>query len=46
MQILIDKHLQKKHDNCRVIAINEYSLELQAQRYIQLYQQILQNFKN
>ena len=29
--------------NCRAIALEEYSLELQAQRYIELYHQILQN---
>ncbi|MBD2579003.1 glycosyltransferase family 4 protein [Oscillatoria sp. FACHB-1406] len=27
--------------NCRAIAVSEYSLELQAKRYIQLYQQLL-----
>ncbi|MBK1987104.1 glycosyltransferase family 4 protein [Sphaerospermopsis aphanizomenoides BCCUSP55] len=29
--------------NCRVIAVNEYSLELQAKKYIELYQQVLQS---
>jgi hypothetical protein len=27
--------------NCRAIALEEYSLELQAKRYIELYQQVL-----
>jgi len=42
IQLLTDDHLrQKMRENCRAITINEYSLELQAQRYIQLYQQTL-----
>jgi glycosyltransferase involved in cell wall biosynthesis len=27
--------------NCRAIALQEYSLDLQTQRYVELYQQIL-----
>ena len=29
--------------SCRAIALEEYSLELQAKSYIELYQQILAN---
>ncbi|MFB2771544.1 hypothetical protein ACE1AT_19980 [Pelatocladus sp. BLCC-F211] len=29
---------------CRAIALEEYSLELQAKRYIDLYNNILENF--
>ena len=46
IQLLTDDRLrQKMRENCRAIAINEYSLELQAQRYIQLYQQTLKTSK-
>ncbi|MEH1863694.1 MAG: glycosyltransferase family 4 protein [Nostoc sp.] len=42
VELLEDK--QQRHrlsKNCRAIALEEYSLELQAQRYIELYSQIL-----
>ena len=32
---------QKMAENCRAIALKEYPLELQAKRYIELYQQLL-----
>ncbi|NDJ18738.1 glycosyltransferase [Myxacorys almedinensis A] len=34
---------QKMRESCRAIALEEYSLHLQAQRYADLYHQILQN---
>ncbi len=34
---------QRMSQNCRAIALEEYSLELQAQRYMELYQNALQN---
>jgi len=44
-QLLIDGETrQKMSQNCREIAVKEYDLTLQAQRYIQLYQQALANF--
>ncbi|WP_066377200.1 glycosyltransferase family 4 protein [Anabaena sp. CA = ATCC 33047] len=44
VQLLEDSQLrQKMSENCRVIALEEYPLELQAQRYIELYHQVLQN---
>ena len=40
--LLEDKQLREKiSENCRAIAIKEYSLEMQAKRYIELYQQVL-----
>jgi len=40
--LLEDKPLrQKMSENCRAIALAEYSLELQAKRYIELYEQVL-----
>jgi len=42
MQLLEDDSLlARMGKNCRTVAAKEYSLELQAQRYIQLYQSIL-----
>ena len=42
VQLLANNDLrQKMRLNCREIALKEYPLELQAQRYIQLYQQAL-----
>lgn len=42
VQLLEDNKLRAKmSENCRTIAINEYSLELQAQRYVELYKQVL-----
>jgi len=42
VQLLEDRHLrQQLASNCREIAITEYPLELQAQRYIKIYQQVL-----
>ncbi|WAS06310.1 glycosyltransferase family 4 protein [Gloeomargaritales cyanobacterium VI4D9] len=44
-QLLIDGETrQKMSQNCREIAVKEYDLTLQAQRYVQLYQQALANF--
>ena len=44
MQLLEDEHLRNQMGkNCRTIALEEYPLHLQAQRYINLYQQVLQN---
>ncbi|MEH2468008.1 glycosyltransferase family 4 protein [Nostoc sp.] len=42
VQLLEDINLSDRmNQNCRKVAVEEYSLEVQAQRYIQLYQQIL-----
>ncbi len=42
IQLLEDDNLREKMSkNCREITLKEYSLELQAQRYIELYTQIL-----
>lgn len=42
MQLLEDQNLRDRmSQQCRAIAVEEYSLELQAQRYIQLYAQTL-----
>ena len=44
VQLLEDNDLrQQMSQNCRAVALDEYSLELQAQRYIELYQKILEN---
>lgn len=41
VQLLEDKYtLQQMRDRCRAIAVEEYSLELQAKRYIELYGQL------
>jgi glycosyltransferase involved in cell wall biosynthesis len=36
------EQLQKMRENCRTIAVLEYSIALQAKRYLELYQQVLQ----
>ncbi|MCY6491505.1 glycosyltransferase family 4 protein [Leptolyngbya sp. GGD] len=36
-----DRLRQQMRENCRTIAVSEYRLELQAQRYIELYQTLL-----
>lgn len=42
IQLLEDHTLyQQMKSNCRQIALTEYSLDIQAQRYISLYQQVL-----
>lgn len=42
MQLLEDDQLRENMaKNCREIALKEYPLELQAQRYMALYQEIL-----
>jgi glycosyltransferase involved in cell wall biosynthesis len=42
IQLLSDhSQRQKMGENCRAIALNEYALELQAQRYIELYSRSL-----
>lgn len=42
LMLLEDEKLrQKMSENCRAIALKEYTLELQAKRYIELYQQVL-----
>lgn len=44
VQLLEDQALRDRlSQNCRAIALEEYSLELQARRYIELYQQMLHN---
>jgi glycosyltransferase involved in cell wall biosynthesis len=44
VQLLEDENLrQSMGENCRAIALKEYPLELQAQRYIELYRQVLHN---
>ncbi|NEO61908.1 MAG: glycosyltransferase [Moorea sp. SIO4G2] len=44
VQLLEDKPLRETMaQQCRAIALEDYSLELQAQRYIDLYHQVLQN---
>ena len=44
VQLLEDEHLRSyMSQKCREIAVKEYSLELYAQRYIELYRQLLQN---
>ncbi|MBD2521554.1 glycosyltransferase family 4 protein [Nostoc sp. FACHB-133] len=44
VQLLIDKEQRyKMSENCRVIALQEYTLELQAKKYIELYQQVLRS---
>lgn len=44
IQLLEDARLRRKMtENCRAIATEEYSLKLQSQRYIKLYQQLLSN---
>lgn len=43
IKLLEDKELRDHmSQNCRAIALSEYSWELQAQRYIELYHQVLQ----
>jgi glycosyltransferase involved in cell wall biosynthesis len=44
---LLDDPLRRKMmaDNCRRIAVEEYSLEIQAHRYIELYKKILNEHK-
>jgi glycosyltransferase involved in cell wall biosynthesis len=43
VELLEDETLRASmSQNCRTIAVHEYSLELQAQRYIDLYEQVLQ----
>jgi glycosyltransferase involved in cell wall biosynthesis len=42
VQLLEDSSLREKmSQNCRAIALEEYPLELQAKRYVELYRQIL-----
>lgn len=44
VQLLEDEPLHSRmSQQCRAIALKEYSLELQVQRYIELYRQLLQN---
>lgn len=44
VQLLEDRNLRDRmSQQCRAIALAEYPLELQAQRYIELYHQALQN---
>ncbi|NEO02768.1 MAG: glycosyltransferase, partial [Moorea sp. SIO3I7] len=44
VQLLEDKPLRETMaQQCRAIALEDYSLELQAQRYMDLYHQVLQN---
>jgi glycosyltransferase involved in cell wall biosynthesis len=47
VELLEDVALRKRmSQNCRAIALKEYPLELQAQRYSKLYSQALQNHSN
>ena len=42
VQLLEDDNLKENMSkNCRKIALQEYSLELQVKRYIELYEQVL-----
>ncbi|MFB2838106.1 glycosyltransferase family 4 protein [Floridanema evergladense] len=44
LELLEDTNLRTQiSQNCRQIAVEEYSLELQSQRYIELYRQLLGN---
>jgi glycosyltransferase involved in cell wall biosynthesis len=44
-QLLIDGETRQRiSQNCREIAVKEYNLTLQAQRYMQLYEQVLADF--
>ncbi|MBD2777365.1 glycosyltransferase family 4 protein [Iningainema tapete] len=46
VQLLEDDTLRERmRQNCRAIALAEYSLELQVQRYINLYHQVLEKSK-
>jgi len=43
VQLLEDQNLRDRmSQQCRAIALKEYPLELQVQRYIELYRQVLQ----
>jgi len=42
VQLLEDDNLRgNMSKNCRKVALQEYSIELQAKRYIELYEQVL-----
>jgi glycosyltransferase involved in cell wall biosynthesis len=44
VQLLEDERLrQRMRQQCRTIAVNEYSVELEVQRHIDLYRKLLQN---
>jgi glycosyltransferase involved in cell wall biosynthesis len=44
VQLLEDRNLRDRMgQNCRAIALAEYPLKLQAQRYIELYRQVVEN---
>ncbi len=46
LQLLEDDRLRETmSQNCRQIAVEEYPVKLQAQRYIELYKQILDRFR-
>ncbi|WP_026100894.1 glycosyltransferase family 4 protein [Synechococcus sp. PCC 7336] len=46
VELLEDDSLrQKMAEHCRTIAVEEYSIELQAERYINLYREILADFR-
>jgi glycosyltransferase involved in cell wall biosynthesis len=46
VQLLEDNELRENMSkNCRAIAISEYSLDLQAKRYIELYEQVLKRHR-
>jgi len=43
VQLLEDNNLRDRlSQNCRAIALEEYPLELQTKRYIELYHQVLE----
>jgi glycosyltransferase involved in cell wall biosynthesis len=47
LQLLEDEALRKDmSQRCRAIALKEYPLELQVQRYLKLYRQVLANFRH
>lgn len=47
IELLEDQNLREQmRQNCRAIALQEYPLELQAKRYIELYSQLTKNIDN
>lgn len=47
IQLLEDNSLREKmSQNCRTIALDEYSLELQSKKYLEIYQKILGHVTN
>ncbi|MEA5503462.1 glycosyltransferase family 4 protein [Halotia wernerae UHCC 0503] len=47
VKLLEDRELRDRmRGNCRAIALQEYPLELQAKRYVELYQQVLRSHES